>query len=239
MSVSRPASPFSGIIYNWKERGEEDSFHVTCKTTGEVWNIGDTPAVLRVKFLEMATFGIIWSVGVVFARTVRFFLGSFVDHAKLQAKHAWVNSLDSEKEDFAARYKSRFYKALVTEFFKEAGKTLIMAICVIPLMAIAIFGIVFPYDGRKIVSDLTQWYAPTRFTFWAAYPPCMPEKSFRDRELLHSFNKGNASNCHYRQETQKARIIHNYKPYFEAKKIDFNSLDYKQLRKIINEAKGR
>jgi len=235
------ASLFSGVFFNWEEYKPEGSLnvHVVCKDSGENWNIGDSPNVLRLKFLGMATVANALSIMAVVGRIVRIFKGSFIEHAKLRAKHEWINSLDSEKEDYADRLKNRFYKAILPELYKEVAKTLVMAVCIPILIAIAIFGIVFPYDARKLVSDLTKGYAPLRFNQWAFYPLCMTDASYRERETLHALNKSKPAICSYRQKTQKARIIFNYKPYFEAKKIDCNNLKYAELRKIINQAKHR
>ena len=239
ISSTTGASPFSGIFYNWEESRNEDSFHVTCKNTNQTWTIGDSPLSLRFKFLELATVGVFLQVTYVFLRTMTLLSGNFITYAKMQAKHDWINSLDCEKDDAYDRYKIRFYKAVPLEFLKEVGKTLLMTVAIVPTTLIGIFGIIFPYDGRKLMGDLSQLYAPTRFNTFASPTPCMPDQSYRDRETLHDRNKRDkVCQINYKLTTKKARILNSYKEYFEKKNV-YTDLEYSQLRGIINDAKGR
>lgn len=240
----KPASLSSGILYNWEEslhtskHRMTENLHVTCKNTKQEWTIGDSPNVIRSKFGLLITVGILKRVAFVFARTMMMFTGNFIDYAKLQAKHDWINSLDCEKEDAYARYQYRVYKAIPIEFLKESGKTLIMAVAIVPTILIGIFGLIFPYDGRKLMGDLEQVYAPSRFSPFASCTPCMADQEYRMRETLHHFNKKQEKASNYKQRTQKARILHSYGEYFKKKNIS-TDLPYSQLRDIINEAKGR
>lgn len=231
------ASLFSGIFYNWAELETDSHFYVKCSNTGQIWNIKDRPADLRIKFALLATIGNIKTIMQVFFRVIHIAGGNFIQYAHLQAKHDWVNSLDCDKDNAPILYKKRFYKAVPVEFLKEVGKTLLMTIAIVPTILISLFGLVFPYDARKFMADLEMAYAPTRFSHFAAATPCMADQSYRDRETLHTHNKMKKSWGFHRENTQKARILHSYKGYFEKKNVDLD-LPYWKLREIINGAKN-
>lgn len=238
------ASFFSGVLFSWEEKVSSGTdsltkkFHVVCRNTNQLWTIGYSPNTIRAKFGLLLTLGIFSRIAFVFARTILLLKGNFIDFAKMRARHEWVNSLDCEKDDAYDRYRSRLYKAVPLEFLKEAGKTLLMAIAILPVTIIGLFGLVFPYDARKLMGDLEQLYAPAKYNIVSSFTPCMPDQAYRIRETLHHLNKEKSKSNSYKLASQKARILHNYGEYFKKKNIS-TDLPYAQLRNIINEAKGR
>lgn len=159
-----PAISFNNLIYPFEETLDIGGKPVVvCTQTGEVW--ADRPGItdkqtLRIKFLALAIFNIIYfPVQCLSAKIYDLVSGKVVKKGLSLAREEWLNEqkyLDENSEEILASLKR---KHVFIQIVKSIIKIVLFPLQMIAIEFGALWGIMFPYDGRKICSNVDDLFS--------------------------------------------------------------------------------
>ena len=208
------AISFNNLIYPFEETLDVCGKRVVvCTQTGEVW--ADRPGItdkrtLRIKFLALAIFNIIYfPVQCLSAKIYDLVSGKVVKKGLTLAREEWLNEqkyLDENSEEILASLKR---KHVFIQIVKSIIKIVLFPLQMIAIEFGALWGIMFPYDGRKICSNVDDLFSSPivskkrmKFFINEYAAPCMQTKqSWNRKNIGRIWEKKN----HYRQDSYRLK----------------------------------
>jgi hypothetical protein len=233
----------NGVLFNWDEGYEGKNLKAVRDSSGNEWKVdaGAGPFITRFKFVNLIlTNPFFFPLIRMPLRLIGLFKGDFIDHGHSVAKVKWLNNLEHKKKNSNTLLNARVRVEIAKALLKEVLKITTLFIEVILLEAAALWGLVFPYDGRKMYAAIEDFYSRPRYhgyhpakflilVFDEYSAPCMQPKARFDRKNLYKMNEFNT--CDDQYKLKACNRLRRYSLFFNDLGIDSD--------KVISEIKQK
>lgn len=213
-------------LFEWKS--PLNGSYIQCEDTKATWGkhrLSDDPWVIRIKLLDLAVTNFVRvPLYIVPFRIIGLMNGDIKRHAEKIAKRDWIVQEEYLAEKAQDLLKARTEKEIKKQLWSEVEKIVKFPLMLIGLFFAALIGIISPYDGRQLYSNIEDSYSRNKFdhydniflAFNEYTAPCMQEDNnfFKKNIVKFNFIKGDANFLVYSNSHRLDKYKNIYQKHF-------------------------